>query len=346
MWSDMLVILADDLTGALDCAAPFAGRGLHTEIALSPKSVEAALQAAPAVLSINLGSREIDAEAARQATAAALSALPPDVLLFKKVDSRLKGNIAAELDATLFHLALVAPAIPDFGRTVRSGHVEGFGLDKALNIADALGVHAERAIIPDTLSQASMFDALAAGREAGADLLVGARGLAEALACHVTGRRTAEPALPKPGPALFVIGSRDPITLAQIEELRRLVAPDHIAAPNGRPERVASPQHSVTLVQATPGGKDDPPLLVSERLAASIVPDMTAPVATLLLSGGATAEAVLEAMNVSSFQLLGECLPGLGLAYIDGQCIIAKSGGFGTPSTLCEIARATMGEKD
>jgi uncharacterized protein YgbK (DUF1537 family) len=341
----MLVILADDLTGALDCAAPFAGRGLHTEIALSPAAIELALQARPAVLSVNLGSREVEAEAARQATAAALSSLPPDIVLFKKIDSRLKGNIAAELDATPFHLALVAPAIPGFGRNVRRGHVEGFGLDKPLNVSDALGVHAERAIIPDTLSQAEMFDALAIGREAGADLLVGARGLAEALACHMTGLQTAEPALPKPGPALFVIGSRDPITLAQIEELRHSMAPDYIAAPNGRPERVVPLQHSVTLVQATPGEKDDPPLLVSDRLAAGLVPEMTAPAATLLLSGGATAQAVLKAMNVSRFQLLGECLPGLGLAYIDGQCIIAKSGGFGTQGTLSEIARAAMGEK-
>uniref|UniRef100_UPI003101AF31 four-carbon acid sugar kinase family protein n=1 Tax=Neorhizobium sp. EC2-8 TaxID=3129230 RepID=UPI003101AF31 len=341
----MLVILADDLTGALDCAAPFAGRGLHTEIALSPKAIELALQAGPAVLSVNLGSREVEAEAARQATTAALSSLPSDIVLFKKIDSRLKGNIAAELDATPFRLALVAPAIPDFGRNVRAGNVEGFGLDKPLKIADALGAHAERAIIPDTLSQADMLDVLAAGREAGTDLLVGARGLAEALASQMTGRRTAEPAVPKPGPALFVIGSRDPITLAQIEELRGSVAPDYIAAPNGRPERVTLPQHPITLVQATPGETDDPPLLVSERLAASIVPDMTAPVATLLLSGGVTAEAVLKMMNVSRFQLLGECLPGLGLAYVDGQCIIAKSGGFGPRTTLCEIARATMGEK-
>ncbi len=345
MWSIMLVILADDLTGALDCAAPFAGRGLHTEIALSIEAIGAALQLRPAVLSVNLGSREVESEAARQATAAALSCLPSDIVLFKKIDSRLKGNIAAELDATPFHLALVAPAIPDFGRNVRTGHVEGFGLDKPLKVADALGVHAGRAIIPDTLSQEDMSAALAIGREAGADLLVGARGLAEALACHMTGRQVAEPALPEPGPALFVIGSRDPITLAQVEELRRAVVPDYIAAPNGHPERIARPQHSVTLVQATPDGKDDPPLLVSDRLAASIVPDMTAPVATLLLSGGATAEAVLKAMNVSRFQLLGECLPGLGLAYIDGQCIIAKSGGFGTPGTLCEIARITMDEK-
>jgi uncharacterized protein YgbK (DUF1537 family) len=341
----MLVILADDLTGALDCAAPFAGRGLHTEIALNVEAIGLALACKPAVLSVNLGSREIDHQLARKTTAAALSALPSGVALFKKIDSRLKGNIAAELDVTPFNLALVAPAIPDFGRIVAAGHIEGFGIDIALKIADALGIHARRAIVPETRSQGEMHQILAAGRKAGADLLVGARGLAEALAYEMTGKETVEPALPKPGPALFVIGSRDPITLSQIGELRRAISLDYRAAPNGCLADAAPSTEGMTLIQVTPGNGPETPHAVSAKLAASIAPTMTDAASTLLLSGGATAEAVLNAMGVSSFRLLGECLPGLGLAYVGGQCIIAKSGGFGTPETLCTIARATMCEK-
>lgn len=338
----MFVILADDLTGALDCAAPFAGRGLHTEIALSVKAISAALTLKPAVLSINLSSREIDAEAARQATLAALSCLPSDIALFKKIDSRLKGNIAAELDATPFHRALVAPAIPGFGRVVINGHVEGFGIDKALSIAEAIGIHAERAIIPDTMSNSDMHEALQSVDDGGTDLFVGARGLAEALAQQMTRRPEAEPAYPSPGKALFVVGSRDPITLRQIDELRRGVALDYRPAPDGQLHDTEAPHQPVTLVQATPGRADLSPHDVSAALAAAIVPAMTDKVATLLLSGGATAESVLCAMGVSRFRLLGECQPGLGLAYVDGQCIIAKSGGFGGPETLCAIARCTM----
>ena len=107
----MLAILADDLTGALDSAAPFAARGLHVEVALAAAAVGAALGAAagaaPDVLSINLGTRELAPAAAQREVAAALQALPAGTRLFKKVDSRLKGHIAAELDAVSYRSSLV-----------------------------------------------------------------------------------------------------------------------------------------------------------------------------------------------------------------------------------------------
>ncbi len=49
-------------------------------------------------------------------------------------------------------------------------------------------------------------------------------------------------------------------------------------------------------------------------------------------------------MGVSRFRLLGECMPGIALAFADGRYIITKSGGFGGPDTLSDIARQIMGE--
>ena len=76
----MLAILADDLTGALDTAAPFAARGMHAEVVLTVDAIEEAVQEKPAVLSINLGSRELTADAAQRVTAAALATLLFDVM--------------------------------------------------------------------------------------------------------------------------------------------------------------------------------------------------------------------------------------------------------------------------
>ncbi|MCG5487168.1 MAG: four-carbon acid sugar kinase family protein, partial [Sinorhizobium meliloti] len=98
----MLVILADDLTGALDSAAPFAGRGLHTEVALALDSVDAALADGPDILVVNVKCREVSPDEARKATSDFLKHVPEGARIFKKVDSRLKGNIEAELDATPF----------------------------------------------------------------------------------------------------------------------------------------------------------------------------------------------------------------------------------------------------
>lgn len=334
----MLVILADDLTGALDTAAPFAARGMHVEVALSTDAVGDALGEAPAVLSVNLASRELGAQEARRATLAALAGLPAGVRLFKKVDSRLKGHIAAELDAMAYRAALVAPAIPAFGRIVADGCVTGFGVDVPISIAQQLGAHAGRATIPDIASQSEMSLWLDRAEEAGIDLLIGARGLAEAFAQRMSGGASARTAEIPAGPGLLVIGSRDPITLAQIDALRSEGGLRYLPAPNGRLAPVHADDSALTLVQAVPGSADATSEEVSHALAESVCPQLTDAASTVLLSGGATAEAVLKKMGVARFRLLGECLPGLGLAHAQGRCIIAKSGGFGQPDTLREIA--------
>lgn len=334
----MLTILADDLTGALDTAAPFAARGMHVEVALSIGAIVAALREAPDVLSINLGSREVTAEAARLQAKAALAVLPKGTRLFKKVDSRLKGHIAAELDVMSFQAALVAPAIPAFGRVVKDGCVTGFGLDTPISIVEKLGVHAVRATIPDMSDQSEMHAWLDHSESTGVDLLIGARGLAEALAERLSKGVTAQTAKIPAGPALFVIGSRDTITLAQIDALRSDIDPRYLPAPNGRLVDAHADGSAITLVQAVPGQSIVTSEDVSQALAESVFPDLTTTASTLLLSGGATAEAVLKAMGITRFRLLGECLPGLGLAHAQGHCIIAKSGGFGGPDTLREIA--------
>ncbi len=343
----MLAIIADDLTGALDTAAPFASRGLHCEVALKVDAIEQAVSLNPAVLAIDIGSRELDPRAAEDAMAAALARMPPGTILFKKIDSRLKGHIAAELDATPFRSALVAPAIPAFGRVVKEGHVQGFGVDTPLSIAEVLGRHAAHATIPDTVSEEEMAAALEAAQQSGVDILIGARGLAEALARQWTGNAPARFADIPEGPGLFVVGSRDPITLAQIEMLREACDLRHLPAPNGQLVEGALPEAGrLTLVQAVSADEPATPSEVAHRLAESVCPALTGAARTLLLSGGATAEAVLEKMGINHFRLAGECVPGLGLAHARGHCIIAKSGGFGQPHTLKEIAGLILHKRD
>ncbi|MBP0581134.1 four-carbon acid sugar kinase family protein [Labrys sp. LIt4] len=333
----MLAILADDLTGALDTAAPFAARGMHAQVALTIDAIDEAVREGPDVVSINLASRELSADTARHLTAAALAALPAGTRLFKKVDSRLKGHVAAELDALPFRAALMAPAIPDFGRVVKAGCVQGFGVETPISIVEKLGPHAVRATIPDIPDQDGLRVWLARSEEEGIDLLIGARGLAEALAERLTGRAVGSLAEIADGPALFVIGSHDPITLAQVDALRAAFDPHYLPAPNGRLAEPLVDGNAITLVQAVPGEETVTSREVSQALAQSVFPSL-AQVSTLLLSGGETAQALLEKMEIGRFRLLGECQPGLGLAHARGHCIIAKSGGFGQPDTLSRIA--------
>ena len=71
-----LAIIADDLSGALDTAAPFALRGLRSIVALSPAGIAAALRDNPDIVGVSTGSRDADPEAARAAVRQCLAGLP------------------------------------------------------------------------------------------------------------------------------------------------------------------------------------------------------------------------------------------------------------------------------
>lgn len=332
----MLCILADDLTGAFDAAGPFAQRGQTVAVALHPYAVAQAVATGCDVVAVSTRSREIPASEAAARVAAVRAALPPMVRIFKKVDSRLKGNIAAELAALQPSRLFVAPAIPAFGRIVRDGLVSGFGIDTPLSVAAALGDFAGMAIVPDVSTVAEMLGALRTAPEGA--LLVGARGLAEALATEITGRGASPFAQPRISRLLMVIGSRDPITTAQVAALRRQDGVEWRDAPNGSLGS-HGPLQGVTVVQVTPGAFPVEPHAVHAALAGSVHPKLTAQADGLFLTGGATAEAVLQRMALDVLQLDGEVLPGVPLASADGRLIILKSGGFGAEDCLVEVAR-------
>lgn len=328
------VIIADDLTGALDAAAPFAMRRIPTAVALSAAALPQALATGARVVGISTDSRELAPSAARTAVQNVLAMLAPGTPLFKKVDSRLKGNVAAELDALTYRKSLVVPAIPAFGRVVYHGRITGFGVADPIDIAERLGQHAAAATIPDITDQRDIEGAL----DGDFDLPIGARGLAEAMAAAMApGMYPARVDRPD-GPVLCVIGSTDPITLAQLDHLRcdatelvDLAAPNGIAPPGARAGR------AVTLLQATPGPVQASGQEVAASLAASLERLAPPPGAFLVLSGGATAQVVLRALGIEVLELLGEVAPGMPIARSGRLTVVTKSGGFGAPDILSDV---------
>jgi D-threonate/D-erythronate kinase len=121
----LIGIFADDLTGALDAAAPFAARGFRTVVSAGADLPEGT--AGAEVVSINLGTRHMDpAEIEAQITGSvkALVDLGAKVLL-NKVDSTLRGNPGVELLVALKALdadhAVLCSAYPQNKRTVEQG---------------------------------------------------------------------------------------------------------------------------------------------------------------------------------------------------------------------------------
>src|SRR5215469_11303390 len=128
-----LTILADDLTGACDAAVAFTPACDLVRVQInSEPSNDGWIHA------MSTESRDVpvsDAEARIQSIAARL---PLEAELFKKIDSVFRGNTAAEIAATLryahFDLAIIAPAYPVLGRTVRQSslHIHQASADQTL----------------------------------------------------------------------------------------------------------------------------------------------------------------------------------------------------------------------
>lgn len=117
-------VIADDITGAAEIAAIGHDRGLRTVVQL-PGCNSAQTEAD--LIVIDTDSRLVPASEAGQRVHRALESLRlrPNSIVFKKVDSVLRGNIAAELSVLMRPLgreaALLCPCNPTRGRCIRHG---------------------------------------------------------------------------------------------------------------------------------------------------------------------------------------------------------------------------------
>ncbi len=136
-------IVADDLTGACDSGVEFL-RCSKSVVVVLETDVPFPTRAEKGIIVCNTQSRRLSAEEAYdrtfQATGVVLSA-GADVL-FKKVDSALRGNfgveIAAVMDAAAADVAFILPAIPEAGRETIDGvqHIDGVPIAESFYARD------------------------------------------------------------------------------------------------------------------------------------------------------------------------------------------------------------------
>jgi 4-phospho-D-threonate 3-dehydrogenase / 4-phospho-D-erythronate 3-dehydrogenase len=135
-----VLIIADDLTGAADCGAVFAERGFRATVLLAGPEPSAFNQdwRDTEVLAIDANTRCMGPDQAAACVSQIVQAHvrastnASTTIIFKKVDSTLRGNVAAELAAALQArradtrpskpiACLFAPAFPACGRTTVNG---------------------------------------------------------------------------------------------------------------------------------------------------------------------------------------------------------------------------------
>lgn len=127
------IIIADDLTGAADCAIAFAKNGVAASVMFN----DAAAQTT--VVALDVGSRPFPGPKAASMQHQVLERhFRPGLKLYKKIDSLIRGQPAAETAATIKFLrerghggfAVLAPAFPALGRVTRNASI--FLNDEAL----------------------------------------------------------------------------------------------------------------------------------------------------------------------------------------------------------------------
>jgi uncharacterized protein YgbK (DUF1537 family) len=338
---DVLAI-ADDLTGALEVGAKFSGCGLPSAVA-APGSVP---PEAPVVVidteTRHLSGREAEQVVYERATYAAR-------ILYKKTDSTLRGNIAAELRALQrrygpSRIAYVG-AYPALGRTVRGGvlYVDGvpvsdtgFGRDPLNPVLDS-----RIRTVVDADCECVVFDGESDGdidRAAQAILgdpqfriVAGPAAIAGAIACRLSGAAP-EPFWPRIDTCLIVNGSRHEVSRRQIEVA---LGSGCISAASGARWR---------LFVGEPGSGSGDPLEIARDTGRQVAA-MREGYAGLMVFGGDTAFGILEALGCPVLRPSGEILPGVPVSTMDGhrQVLITKAGGFGDAGIIARLREALHG---
>ena len=328
------LILADDLTGAADCAAQALRHGLTAAVALRPGAgVDAD------VLALDLDTRRGGARAAYAATRDAAGGGAP--LLYVKLDSLLRGHVGAALDGALdgagAATAVVAPAFPAQGRTTVGGRqlVDG---EVVGDLLETLREQTEHEVIhvrdgeldrPGVLvCDAEDDDDLARIAAAGPAGVVwaGSAGLAGALFGRLAPCGGAPPAALAGGPALVVVG-----TQAAAAQLEALLRSGCIGIPAG-------PRAAEEARAALTRGED---AVVHGEAAAGIdFGRALEHAAGLVVTGGETARGVCDRVGVAAIELIREIEPGVPLGRAGDLTIVTKAGAFGDPGTLCRAVDA------
>jgi D-threonate/D-erythronate kinase len=333
----VLRLLADDLTGALDSAAPFAAvRG-----AMPVWWHDVGVRGGDAAFDSE--TRDAGTSVARARVARLARHMIGAELAYKKIDSCLRGQPAAEIAATnregRFRTVVVAPAFPAQGRVTRQGRQlvrDGDGWrDTGVDIARELAAEGLMArhgtpgpggdvFVCDADQDADLAEIAASPGLSPPVLWCGSGGLARALAGPAAYLPVAD-ALPPP--TLLVVGTAHPATLAQLAWLDKLPSDIRIAR-----------------VDLPPGSPASHARAALEQLTASLA-DSERP-GSVLVIGGETMMSLVTALGARSLRVEGELAPGIAVArFVGGRWhdlrVVSRSGGFGLPDVLAALLGVT-----
>ncbi|MDV8023602.1 four-carbon acid sugar kinase family protein [Rhodococcus sp. IEGM 1330] len=372
-----IVILADDLSGAAESAALFLDRDVSLGIDIG------VLQSDSDVRVLDLGTRVLSGADAAARVQQTVRDLPSHIRVVKKVDSMLRGNVAAEVETLLEGGPVVfAAGLPALGRTVENGvphigglplHLSGrWALEKSqppTSIADlfghiptvAVGLEADTreltaamntgaVAVFDVRSDADLDAIVAMSAPIPGVRLVGTSALAAALARTLQPRTVSAVAV-EPAPTLIVVGTAEPVAAQQVLELERYGAThvrihiDDLLATEADPAAVRTAVDTGAAILTVTGPVDpDRSSAISGALADLVAEAVEGRTVGLVLTGGETARRVLDALSVTTLHPIAEVHHGAVVSRTAaGAYVATRPGSFGGPDSLVAMTAYLRG---
>jgi D-threonate/D-erythronate kinase len=371
----MCILIADDLTGACDSGLEFARHQLVTRVGFGRVPAGASDVAVVSTNSRRL--QPLESAALMHFVAQTFPSRSPNIL-FKKIDSTLRGHVIAECDAlrdaAFAPFGVIAPALPAQGRVVKNGVLEVNDISGrwSLDIRELLAAQGAFPVLitprgwrdPEDLAK-QMEQAAADSRYVLCDaeeecdlgfiaealiacksrpIWIGSAGLAKYAAAFL--RRADSVSQPRrkapsAAPVILCVGSHHPVTNLQVNYFRSCYSPYVFEATSAITGEICSALDSGShLILLINTQTAD-----TGRLQELLVAARTRDPAAILVTGGDTAELVCSAVKTEQLLLEGELVSGIAAGHIeggllDGMIFATKSGGFGTESCLVESVKA------
>lgn len=362
-----LFVIADDLTGAAEIAGIGLRFGLSTQLVVQPTAIG---QATADLTVVNADTRSLPESEARRIVSAVAQQISPASIIFKKIDSVLRGHVMAEVESTLLVLprydrALLIPQNPSRQRVIlRDGTylVEGVPLAKTAfaidpdhptrtsNAVDRVGggkrliqliadasQSAPQIISIASAENVSEVDALIRNRPETA-LLVGAADAFTAL-LHGEGHTTARqrPIDEMVGRKLFVCGSTASTSRRALRGFAAAQGVEVVDATRGRACDSIRAKQLAVVMSPEPGGIEVEPREIEELLAIStreVIDECGCE--WVFAEGGATAMAICRCMNWVSLDVEGELAPGVVVLRPDRSSLrlVIKPGSYAWPACV------------
>jgi uncharacterized protein YgbK (DUF1537 family) len=342
-----VLIIADDLTGALDTTSKF-GKGSVVSLRGEVSSD---------FVGISTDTRLLRPDEARLRVRDSLKRFSGWHYLYKKIDSTMRGNVGAEFDEICESSGVripFTPAYPEQGRIVREGllYVRGRLLEETDYVrelpkcsSDILEIvkatsrlrvgywYGEQDIMTfrDVRDRSELSRAFRLIEESGFKVMGGSAGLAMELS-NFLGCEKAD-YVELYNPLLFISGSTNEVTLKQLERLSERI------------EVLSDGSLDLARKNLMEGSS----VAISFDLGSSL--SRIGKIAELLLDlrpgslviiGGETLRRLLDLLGASAIRIGSYPEEGLAAGWIvggpmDGTPLISKAGGFGDPETLLRI---------